>query len=93
MLGAVDTDRYRRQVTVLYYRRSGRRRSVNRLMVEQGLVNAAIRGAVGTPAGAAAKGGGAAQAGRVPEVGCAGGGGGGRGGCAGGVRVVAAVTD
>ncbi len=37
MLEAVDTDRYRRQVAVLYYRRSGRRRSVNRLMVEQGL--------------------------------------------------------
>ncbi len=37
MLDPVHTDQYRRQVAVLYYRRAGRRRSVNRMMVEQGL--------------------------------------------------------
>ena len=33
----VDTDRYGRLVGVLYYRQAGRTRSINRLMVEQGL--------------------------------------------------------
>ena len=37
MLEPVDTDRYGRLVGVLYYRNLDRRRSVNRLMVEQGL--------------------------------------------------------
>ena len=37
MLEAVDTDRYGRLVGVLYYRAMGRRRSVNLLMVQQGL--------------------------------------------------------
>lgn len=37
MVGPVDTDQYGRLVGVLYYRGVDRRRSVNRLMVEQGL--------------------------------------------------------
>ena len=37
MVEPVDTDRYGRLVGVLYYRGVDRRRSVNRLMVEQGL--------------------------------------------------------
>ena len=37
MLEPVDTDRYGRLVGVLYYRGMDRRRSINRLMVEQGL--------------------------------------------------------
>ena len=37
MLEAMDTDRYGRLVGVLYYRAMDRRRSINRLMVEQGL--------------------------------------------------------
>lgn len=37
MMEAVDTDQYGRLVGVLYYRDLDRRRSVNRLMVEQGL--------------------------------------------------------
>ena len=37
VLDTVDTDRYGRQVAILYYRRAGRSRSINRLMVEQGL--------------------------------------------------------
>ena len=37
MLEPVDTDRYGRLVGVLYYRAADRRRSVNRLIVEQGL--------------------------------------------------------
>ena len=37
ILEPMDTDRYGRLVGVLYYRAAGRRRSVNRLMVEQGL--------------------------------------------------------
>ena len=36
-LEPVDTDQYGRLVGVLYYRPVGRRRSINRLMVEQGL--------------------------------------------------------
>ena len=67
MLEAVATDRYWRQVAILYYRHSGRRCSVNRLMVEQG----------------------SGQRGNPWRRGNTGGG----GGCAGGVRVVAAVTD
>ncbi len=37
MMETVDTDQYGRLVGVLYYRAADRRRSVNRLMVEQGL--------------------------------------------------------
>ena len=37
MLEPVDTDQYGRLVGVLYYRAMDRRRSINRLMVEQGL--------------------------------------------------------
>ena len=37
MMEAVDTDQYGRLVGVLYYRAMDRRRSINRLMVEQGL--------------------------------------------------------
>ena len=37
LLEPVDTDQYGRLVGVLYYREVGRRHSVNRLMVEQGL--------------------------------------------------------
>ena len=37
MVEPVDTDRYGRLVGVLYYRAMDRRRSINRLMVEQGL--------------------------------------------------------
>ena len=37
MLESMDTDQYGRLVGVLYYRASDRRRSVNRLMVQQGL--------------------------------------------------------
>ena len=37
VLEAVDTDRYGRLVGILYYRAMDRRRSINRLMVEQGL--------------------------------------------------------
>ena len=37
MLEPADTDQYGRLVGVLYYRRMNRRRSINRLMVEQGL--------------------------------------------------------
>ena len=37
VLDSVDTDRYGRQVSILYYRRAGRSRSVNRMMVEQGM--------------------------------------------------------
>ena len=37
LLEPVDTDRYGRLVGVLYYRKAGRGRSVNRLMVQQGL--------------------------------------------------------
>ena len=37
MLEAMDTDRYGRLVGVVYYRAMDRRRSINRLMVEQGL--------------------------------------------------------
>ena len=37
MMEPVDTDRYGRLVGVLYYRAVDRRRSINRLMVEQGL--------------------------------------------------------
>ena len=37
MMEAVDTDQYGRLVGVLYYRAMDRRRSVNRLMVQQGL--------------------------------------------------------
>lgn len=37
ILEALDTDRYGRLVGVLYYRAMDRRRSVNRLMVQQGL--------------------------------------------------------
>ena len=37
VLEPVDTDRYGRLVGVLFYQRAGRTRSVNRLMVEQGL--------------------------------------------------------
>ena len=37
MLETVDTDQYGRLVGVLYYRGMDRRRSINRLMVEQGL--------------------------------------------------------
>ena len=37
MVEPVDTDQYGRLVGVLYYRAMDRRRSVNRLMVEQGL--------------------------------------------------------
>lgn len=36
-LEPVHTDRYGRQVAIIYYRRRGRKRSVNRMMVEQGL--------------------------------------------------------
>ena len=36
-LQPVHTDRYGRQVAILYYRRRGRKQSVNRTMVEQGL--------------------------------------------------------
>lgn len=37
LMEAVDTDRYGRLVAVIYRRRDGRRRSVNRLLVQQGL--------------------------------------------------------
>ena len=37
LMEAVDTDRYGRLVAVLYRRGEGRRRSVNRLLVQQGL--------------------------------------------------------
>ena len=37
LMEAVDTDRYGRRVAVLYRRGEGRRRSVNRLLVQQGL--------------------------------------------------------
>ena len=37
LLEPVDTDRYGRLVGVLYYRAAGRGRSINRLMVEQGM--------------------------------------------------------
>ena len=37
MVEAVDTDQYGRLAGVLYYRAMGRRHSINRLMVEQGL--------------------------------------------------------
>ncbi len=37
LLESVDTDRYGRLVGVLYYREAGRERSINRLMVSQGL--------------------------------------------------------
>ncbi len=36
LLEPVDTDRYGRMVGVLYFRKSGRQHSVNRLMVEEG---------------------------------------------------------
>ena len=37
VLEPVDTDRYGRQVVILYYRRAGGSRSINRMMVEQGM--------------------------------------------------------
>ena len=37
VLEPVDTDRYGRQVAILYYRGAGRSRSVNRMMVERGM--------------------------------------------------------
>ena len=36
MMELAHTDQYQRQVAVLYYRRAGRSRSINRMMVEQG---------------------------------------------------------
>ena len=39
ILEPVDTDRYGRLVGVLYYREVGRQRSINRLMVQQGLAH------------------------------------------------------